>query len=92
MGFLRFCRKHLKSWKYLVNKQKNIYPDIICWSSEGNSFTVKNIDELSDKVLPNYFKHNNFTSFVRQLNLYDFHKIRSEANENEFKHRFFKRG
>jgi hypothetical protein len=47
----------------------------IHWSDEGTSFLVPNQDDFSKEVLPRFFKHNNFTSFIRQLNMYGFHKV-----------------
>ncbi|TPX66960.1 hypothetical protein SpCBS45565_g04104 [Spizellomyces sp. 'palustris'] len=50
------------------------YQQLIRWSSLGTSFLVMDSTEFSRNVLPKVFKHNNYTSFVRQLNLYGFHK------------------
>lgn len=42
--------------------------DLISWSSHGDLFSVSNPTSFSKTVLPQYFKHNNWQSFVRQLN------------------------
>lgn len=68
-----------------------VHNDLISWNDEGTAFLIKNVTEFTDQVLPKYFKHNNFASFVRQLNLYDFHKSRYENNGSEFIHKLFRR-
>ncbi|KAF9082639.1 stress-responsive transcription factor hsf1 [Mortierella sp. AD031] len=49
--------------------------DLIRWSDDGDSFIVTDQVRFAKEVLPKFFKHNLFTSFVRQLNMYDFHKV-----------------
>ncbi|ORZ31579.1 hypothetical protein BCR44DRAFT_126480, partial [Catenaria anguillulae PL171] len=49
--------------------------DLIHWSDAGTSFVVEHAEELAKSVLPKFFKHSNFSSFVRQLNMYSFRKV-----------------
>ena len=62
---------------------------IVSWNSDGTEFIIYNTNEFSEKVLPLYFKHSNFASFIRQLNMYDFHKLRSGGQEHIYKHPLF---
>ncbi|KAK4046012.1 Heat shock transcription factor [Microbotryomycetes sp. JL201] len=48
---------------------------LIHWSDDGDSFIVTSADNFSKDVLPRFFKHSNFGSFVRQCNMYGFHKV-----------------
>lgn len=52
------------------------YSHIVSWGANGDTFVVKEINEFTKTILPRHFKHSNFASFVRQLNKYDFHKVR----------------
>jgi len=48
--------------------------ELIRWSDDGKSFIVLDEDEFARTLIPELFKHNNYASFVRQLNMYGFHK------------------
>ncbi|KAL1956189.1 hypothetical protein VTO42DRAFT_7536 [Malbranchea cinnamomea] len=76
------------------------YSQIVRWGDARDSFVVLECEKFTKTILPKHFKHSNFASFVRQLNKYDFHKVRHNNEEGgqspygpnawEFKHPEFK--
>ncbi|KAK6090373.1 hypothetical protein P3W45_000730 [Vairimorpha bombi] len=75
------------------------YEQYIKWSDTGTTFYIINPVEFSEKVLDKFFRHSKLSSFIRQLNKYDFHKIKSSKNVVnrlgpqvlEFEHMYFQK-
>ncbi|GAV55733.1 hypothetical protein ZYGR_0AY01250 [Zygosaccharomyces rouxii] len=94
-------KRHLfvnKVWS-MLNDESN--GNLIRWAEDGKSFVVVNREEFVHQVLPKYFKHSNFASFVRQLNMYGWHKVQdvksgsiqnSSDDKWQFENEFFIRG
>ncbi|KAH6795967.1 hypothetical protein C2S51_036953 [Perilla frutescens var. frutescens] len=64
---------------------------IISWGKFGDSFVIWDHLKFSAEIMPQYFKHNNFASFVYQLNNYGFRKIGVE-HQWEYRNPYFQAG
>ena len=60
---------------WLVIKPQCLIDDYICWTDDGTSFRIRDQSQFASCLLPYYYKHSNMASFVRQLNMYGFHKV-----------------
>lgn len=58
---------------FKVLKEKN--NDLIHWNENGTIIIINDPYKFAEKILPKICKHDNYTSFIRQLNIYGFHKI-----------------
>ncbi|EFO19591.1 hypothetical protein LOAG_08901 [Loa loa] len=87
----------VKMWNILEDPE---FQNIICWDKSGYSFHVLDPHLFCRVVLPQFFKHNNLNSLIRQLNMYGFRKMtpieksslaRSESDQDhlEFSHPYF---
>ena len=64
---------------------------IVRWTEDGNSFVVLDEFSFAKQLLPLYFRHKNFSSFIRQLNFYNFSKRAVDGKYIRLQHPYFKR-
>ena len=76
----------LKLYQILENPE---YNKIINWIDNGKGFIIENLYDFTENILPKYYRHKNYSSFVRQLNMYDFHKKKNSENKFIFYHENF---
>lgn len=64
------------------------------WTEGGQTFVIKDTNSFAQQVIPLAFKHNNWSSFTRQLNIYGFRRVKSDVMQTvyEYKHPMFIRG
>eukprot|EP00960_Hanusia_phi_P076192 768528-Hanusia_phi.AAC.2 len=78
--------------KLAIMLQDQSAAPFVTWSPNGEALLIADPSSFATQILPRYFKHSNFASFVRQLNLYGFHKTSQEPDVCEFAHPMFKQG
>jgi len=66
-----------KLWEILMDPR---FQDVVSWDLPlRQSFSIYSQAEMEQRVLPAYFKSNQFSSFQRQLNYFGFHKQGKEG-------------
>ena len=74
------------SFNLLAQGEENFH-----WSEDGTCFGIVSVQRFCEEVLSKHFKHCNFTSFVRQLNLHHFRRVRLPGFQAAFTHPSFRR-
>lgn len=68
------------------------FEDIVAWLPHGRSWRVLKPREFEVKVIPKFFEHAKFSSFVRQANGWGFRRITQGKDRNSYYHEMFLRG
>uniref|UniRef100_A0A7S2R2A8 HSF-type DNA-binding domain-containing protein n=1 Tax=Eucampia antarctica TaxID=49252 RepID=A0A7S2R2A8_9STRA len=65
--------------------------DIVAWMPHGRSWRVLKPREFEVKIIPTYFEHQKFSSFIRQANGWGFRRITQGRDRNSYYHELFLR-
>lgn len=66
--------------------------DIASYLPHGHAFIIHDPSEFVKKIMPKYFRMSRFSSFQRQLNLYEFNRITDGPDKGAYFHDLFHRG
>jgi hypothetical protein len=78
----------------LEQAEQQCYDTIISWQYHGRAFLVHDPERFVNDVMPHFFLQTRFPSFIRQLSLYSFQRIRTKDNRDYgcYYHEMFLRG
>ena len=62
------------------------FQEIITWLPHGRSWRVLKRKIFEEEVIPLYFRHSSFQSFMRQVNGWGFLRVKSGDETNSFYH------
>jgi HSF-type DNA-binding len=66
--------------------------EIIDWLPHGRSWRVLKPRDFETKIIPRFFEHSKFSSFIRQANGWGFRRITQGPDRNSYYHEKFLRG
>lgn len=78
-----------KLFHLLQHAEENGKQHIVSWVEDGCALKVHDHRAFVSTILPNYFDHNKYESFRRQLNLYGFTRISSGSSRGIYFHPLF---
>jgi len=69
-------------------------PSVVSWSEDGTAMLIHDPSRFAGEICPKFFRHRNFNSFTRLLNMYQFHKVPGNGRDKAvtFVHPSFRRG
>ena len=73
----------MKLYRILSNPK---FHNIITWQPHGRSWRVLKPKLFEKEVLPLYFRHRNYSSFMRQVNGWGFRRIQKGIDRHTFYH------
>lgn len=68
------------------------FADCICWMPHGRSWKVLKQEEFEERVIPLFYRHGKFASFMRQVNGWGFQRMSTGPEKNSYYHEMFLRG
>eukprot|EP00042_Codosiga_hollandica_P046010 m.476891 g.476891 ORF g.476891 m.476891 type:complete len:276 (-) comp57153_c0_seq60:637-1464(-) len=74
--FLPATATHSLSESLLEDTDREARANFIWWAADGSFFCITQQERFAQIVLPKYFKHNVYGSFLRQMNLYGFKRFK----------------
>lgn len=82
----------LKLQRMLDKLEADQNVDIISWLSHGRAFIVHDSDAFVEKLMPIYFNQTKYSSFQRQLHMYNFQRITAGRDKGAYHNPNLQRG